>query len=401
MRTYLQGRVRLILLGLAALLLLVAGAYSGLGVISTKLEDLRNQVDNEPARRNCTRRCHDGANGTIGAPGENGTCPLLDCTNGTDGMAGLDGTLQVLVYDENGTLIEEFNASVATLTFIMADDVTLPLITGPTGTAGANGTNGANGTSGPTGTAGRNASCAIVCHNGTNGSGGSSGANGAVNIAVNDLNGSQSEVSFNHAGSNLTVTIADNFTIVSLAGQPGANGANGANGVNGTNGANGVNGTNGANGVNGTNGSNGANGTCTAANLFATVTLTNAQMKAATFVTIVPAAAPGVVIMPLRYFCRLNYGGTNIFTSSPSLKFIPLNSGYLHGTTGFWQQNYTTFASLTAITDNQDLNNVANTGPIGSYGNTSHSVFLLGGITGNAANDNTLTVLMEYYLITY
>jgi hypothetical protein len=127
------------------------------------------------------------------------------------------------------------------------------------------------------------------------------------------------------------------------------------------------------------------------------VTLTNAQLKAATAVQIIAAQGAGTFIIPCGVIWKLKYGGTNAFTNAPGhqLTFgstyntntIISNSG---GTT-FWQ------ATTSRYYENGS-GFVLFTGS--SVENTAVYSTMSTGATGNAANNNTVVIQVFYYVVT-
>jgi hypothetical protein len=274
MRQSVQGQFRLTGVGLLAAFLLLIGVVAWLGVETSQLDALKNELNNLPPQPICRRLCHDGLDGPPGSIGLNGTCPTSTCLNGTNGTDGAPGLLLVTIQDAEGNVLDSFFSEGANLTIIINDNDTAVVVPGPPGPQGPNGTNGLNGTQGPAGvngtngvnglngTAGSNGlngTCTTTCTNGQNGTNGQAGANGVVQVTAFDCNSSQT-VSFNATNPLLTIVVPNNSSVVSLSGTPGTNGTNGLNGTNGVNGVNGINGTNGVNGVNGVNGTNGVNG---------------------------------------------------------------------------------------------------------------------------------------------
>lgn len=134
----------------------------------------------------------------------------------------------------------------------------------------------------------------------------------------------------------------------------------------------------------------------------ATVVITSAQVKAirATPITIVSAQGSGKMIVFVSGMSKLTYGGTNAFTNGQILNlyyntsagvqvtvpsFIPAAS--VTGTANAYNAQVATVFVNTAATS---LENV----PI-VLQNAGASE-----ITGNAANNNTITVTIVYYVIT-
>jgi len=406
MSNLLKGRVRTFGVGLGALFLAVLVGYVWLGVITEQVDALKNKFDSRTPHPNCLLRgCQDGGAGEDGEPGQNASCGIT-CTDGTNGADGFDAILQLFLFAENGTQIGSVNLSSDNLSVIIADNDTIVDVPGPTGPQGRNGTDGSNGNVGATGSSGVNGTCISPCVDGANGTNGAAGTNGVVLLTVTEQNGTQ-VVSFNATFANLAFIVSSSYNFTASAGAAGTPGTNGTNGHNGTNGVDGTNGTNGANGHNGTDGVNGVNSTCPTATTFVTTTYTNTQMKTGATITVIPAAGAGVIIVPLRVYFRMNYGGTNAFTNSPNISVIYASAATVISTiegndNPFWRATNTTFASATLLPDTiHGSEGRTVSGAITSFRNTAVQVKLTVNITCNAANNNNLTILMEYYTITF
>lgn len=127
------------------------------------------------------------------------------------------------------------------------------------------------------------------------------------------------------------------------------------------------------------------------------VTLTNAQLKAATAVQLLAAQGAGTVIIPTATVWKFKYGGTNAFTNAPGQQ---LTYGSTYNTnTVCTNWGSTTFWRATA---SRYYENVGSTGTIAasSLENTAIYSTMSMGATGNAANDNTVVVFLFYYVIT-
>jgi hypothetical protein len=127
--------------------------------------------------------------------------------------------------------------------------------------------------------------------------------------------------------------------------------------------------------------------------------LTNAQIKAlkATPITIISAPGSGKVIVPICATMTMNYGGTNAFANtgtevhlfySTVQNITTLFASAVFSATSS-QYKYTQISSLDAITLST-ISNVAMT----LNNNTGAE------ITGNAANDNTMSYQVFYYIMT-
>jgi len=123
-----------------------------------------------------------------------------------------------------------------------------------------------------------------------------------------------------------------------------------------------------------------------------TVTISNATLKSTNATTLVPAQGVGTVVQVISSAWRLNYGGSNVFTSSPATLFRYNNSfGGQNPTFGntFWE------ASQDSVTLRYDP---LRENPLiaSECENLPVTVRLNSAITGNAANNNTVTVVTKY-----
>lgn len=133
----------------------------------------------------------------------------------------------------------------------------------------------------------------------------------------------------------------------------------------------------------------------------ATVTLTNAQLKAlnTTAITIIAAQGAGIVIIPLMVTFKLLYGGTNAFVFSGNLETC-------YGTTANANSLYSFTAStfLTATANEYAIMTQSSTAQLtfsaATVENAAISVSTSAAITGNAAANNTMKVEILYYTVT-
>lgn len=133
----------------------------------------------------------------------------------------------------------------------------------------------------------------------------------------------------------------------------------------------------------------------------ATVTLTNAQLKAlnTTAITIVAAQGAGIVIIPVMVTFKLLYGGTNAFVFSGNLETC-------YGTTANANSLYSFTAStfLTATANEYAIMTQSSTAQLAfsaaTVENAAISVSTSAAITGNAAANNTMKVEILYYTVT-
>jgi hypothetical protein len=138
-----------------------------------------------------------------------------------------------------------------------------------------------------------------------------------------------------------------------------------------------------------------------------TLTLTNAQLKAisTTPVQIIAAQGSGAIIVPVQTVCKLNYGGTNAFTNSPTMRLL---YGSVSNTNNCVQMVGVNNTAFCQATSNQYCTSNTLVGSGGSSGNISstvgeNTIISVNGstdFTGNAANNNTMTVVVLYYVLT-
>ncbi len=143
--------------------------------------------------------------------------------------------------------------------------------------------------------------------------------------------------------------------------------------------------------------SDGTNWTSAAASsglslLSVTGTLTNAQLKAinSTPITVISTPGAGKIAVPLTNYCIFNYGGTNAFTGVNSL-VIQYTGGAIIQQVLFGA-DMTGTASVNRITPNS--------GATGTIVNTAIQFTASANYAGNAANNNTVTYTLFYYIVT-
>lgn len=135
--------------------------------------------------------------------------------------------------------------------------------------------------------------------------------------------------------------------------------------------------------------------------LTATVTLTSAEVKAclATPITLLAAQGAGTVIVPVSLTGQMNYGGTNAFSNGQNIlvsftgvtTFMISTANLLNSSQVVATDTRVSFhSSFIQQSSSASISNVAMV--IRNGGATE--------ITGNAANDNTITVTMKYYVLT-
>lgn len=157
--------------------------------------------------------------------------------------------------------------------------------------------------------------------------------------------------------------------------------------------------------------SDGTNWTSAAAGsgnlLIATKTLTSAQVKAlrATPIEIIAAPGSGKGIVIVSATCKLNYGGTNVFTAGASQTialYYNNNTTIVNGSLG----NLCPNAMIVSSANKFSINNSAftsNNNSAGVLDNVNVAIWntVATEITGNAANDNTISFTAAYYIITF
>lgn len=150
--------------------------------------------------------------------------------------------------------------------------------------------------------------------------------------------------------------------------------------------------------------SDGTNWTSAAASggviVTATGTLTSAQIKAlhGTPIAAVAAQGAGVVIVPISVTAKFNYGGSNVFTASAT-QTIALFYGTANNIeTGIPNAALTGSTSLYGITGiSKSSSSIALAAVENIALNWYNSVATE--ITGNAANNNTMTWSIQYVLV--
>jgi len=123
------------------------------------------------------------------------------------------------------------------------------------------------------------------------------------------------------------------------------------------------------------------------------LTWTNAQLKAGTPLTIVPAQGPGFVVIISGIYLRMNYGGTNVFTNSPAINIDYngiLSASLAIDVNVFWQSA----ANTVSVNEGPNMASL-----LSNFDNQPVILNLTAALTGNAAGDNTVTVIAEYQVI--
>lgn len=127
-----------------------------------------------------------------------------------------------------------------------------------------------------------------------------------------------------------------------------------------------------------------------------TTLLTNANIKSGTAQILVPAVASKIIV-PLVIKLRLIYGGSNNFTSSAAFRLF-WNGDSSHGfqdldtNSDFCQASEDSihFTDISGRNNNHPQSTVVNKDLMGGF---------LSGLSGNAANNNTMGVYIQYILL--
>lgn len=134
--------------------------------------------------------------------------------------------------------------------------------------------------------------------------------------------------------------------------------------------------------------------------LTATVVLTSAQVKAirATPITIVSAAGAGTYISVLACRAKLTYGGTNVFTAAASQTILLYYNAATQVGTCMDNASIVAAANTTYSTSLTSLGSRAATLVENLPVNARNSIATE--ISGNAANNNTITIVVTYQVLT-
>lgn len=128
--------------------------------------------------------------------------------------------------------------------------------------------------------------------------------------------------------------------------------------------------------------------------------MSNTQLKSGSlYYDLIPAQGPNTFIVPLFIHLVMNYGGTNVFTNTPTIGIDwedPVGASIATISPGatFWGTaiNGRYFGSY--ITGTFSGNSASD------HINELLSLKLSALLTGNAGNDNTVRVNMSYYVMT-
>lgn len=137
--------------------------------------------------------------------------------------------------------------------------------------------------------------------------------------------------------------------------------------------------------------------TLSASTYSAQVSLTSLQVKSlnGTPITIVPAAGTNKVIFVISAAAKLNYGGTNVFTGGSSLSLYYTNNAGETLTNSYAltltaSSNQIGIATPTSTTGNLPSSTYKNKDVVISVSSTNFG--------GNAANDNTVDIYVNYII---
>ncbi|QKV51006.1 hypothetical protein [Crucivirus sp.] len=134
---------------------------------------------------------------------------------------------------------------------------------------------------------------------------------------------------------------------------------------------------------------------------FSTATWTNAALKAGTDLTLITAPAAGRFLYVYGVFLKLNYGGTNAFTNTPTITHkIGTTSigGSVASPTTFWTATANTYTMMSPHALNSA--NLSYQLAATVLDGAAYKLTLSAALTGNAANNNTVTAIVEYRLMT-
>ncbi len=134
--------------------------------------------------------------------------------------------------------------------------------------------------------------------------------------------------------------------------------------------------------------------------IYVSLILTSSQIKAlhGTPIQVIPAQGAGKVISILsNVYCKFNYGGSNVFIAGAaqtvSLFYGTTNLVATGSTNAMLIGSTSTYLEAAAATINgAAIANLENQ-PLNLYNSVATE------ITGNAANDNTITLSFIYYVI--
>lgn len=128
---------------------------------------------------------------------------------------------------------------------------------------------------------------------------------------------------------------------------------------------------------------------------FTQLNVTNAQLKTAFSLQLIPAQGANTVIVPIFVGWKLKYGGSNVFTNNPTtrLNYSTAVASNIIATNNagnaFWQQASDTFFFAYPQINELSSSNITN---VAVYYNSGLAA------TGNAAGDNTVTVNCLWYI---
>lgn len=126
--------------------------------------------------------------------------------------------------------------------------------------------------------------------------------------------------------------------------------------------------------------------------LTTTTNISNATLRTTGTTTLVAAPGAGFSILIDRVVVIHRYGGTNVWTNTPSYNLLwGGGSGLIPSGLGLWDSAFNVL---------RENNNLSTSGNVSGFENQPFNFSLVSGLTGNAANDNTATVVVYYQLLT-
>lgn len=127
-----------------------------------------------------------------------------------------------------------------------------------------------------------------------------------------------------------------------------------------------------------------------------TVVISNADLKAANSVTLLAAPGAGKFIQPMYFVATCDVATASVFTNAPSMNFRYNDSATGQessslGSVTFWQSSTATIYRL--------ILQVAGTNDQANFVNQPLTCRLSAAVTGNAANNKTVTIRLQYRIV--